>query len=146
MGVFLLFAVRLKIKLWEHLAIVVLAFMFFFWGAMYPYKAQENSKREFGTALRNALGEDFAPEMTVYKAKRTGGLYCECFYLGCNVRKIHSFEELPVDEKEVYLISTEVPIFPDRLWTNLLPEHMKYKDKKIYLWKGEKLEKNGGRD
>lgn len=140
-GIFLIFAVRLKVKLWEHILIIVLAFMLFFWGAMYPYKAQEHSKRDFGIALRNAIGDDFSPEMTIYKAKRTGGLYGECFYLGCNIRKIHSFEELPGDDKRVYLISTEVPIFPDRLWTNLLPEHMKYKDKKIYLWRGEKLEK-----
>jgi hypothetical protein len=145
-GILLLFAAKLKIKLWEHIALIVMAIMFFFWGAMYPYKAQECSKRDFGYALKSALGDEFSSDMTVYKAKRTGGLYCECFYLGCKVRKIHSFEELPAQDKAVYLISTEVPIFPDRLWTNLLPEHMKYKDKKVYLWKGEKLEKKTERD
>ena len=54
---------------------------------------------------------------------------------------MNSVEEIPADQKVVYLISTEFPQVPERRWRNLLPNQKTYKDKRICLWQGIKLEK-----
>ncbi|OGV34222.1 MAG: hypothetical protein A2020_04355 [Lentisphaerae bacterium GWF2_45_14] len=140
-GIFLMVKAKYGIRLWAHILLLTTCGMLVFWSIGHPYKSQENSKSSLGIYLRNALGKSYSPSMTVYKDSVIDGLYGECYYLGCNIREMRSYSELPPEKDEVFLLSTDVPIFTERLWTNLLPRHMQHKDKKIYLWKGEKVDK-----
>ena len=140
-GIFLLVKAKYKLRLWVRILLLTTCAMLVFWSVGHPYKSQEDSKRNLGLYLQKALGKSYSPNMTVYKDRVIDGLYGECYYLGCHVREMDSFNELPQEKDEVFLISTDVPIFTERLWTNLLPRHMQHKDRKIYLWKGEKLDK-----
>ena len=140
-GIYLIVKAKYKLRLWVHIMLLMTCAMLVFWAVGHPYKAQEDSKRNLGIYLRNALVKFYSPNMTVYKDRVIEGLYGECYYLGCHVIEINSYTELPQDKDEVFLISTDVPIFTERLWTNMLPRHMQHKDRKIYLWKGEKLDK-----
>lgn len=140
-GIFLVIKTKSQLRLWVHILLLMTCAMLAFWAVGHPYKSQEDSKQSLGLYLRNALGKAYTPTMTVYKDKVIEGLYGECYYLGCNVKEINSYSELPQNKDEVFLISTDVPMFTERLWTNMLPRHMQHKDRKIYLWKGEKLDK-----
>lgn len=139
---FVLFRMKRDLKIWEHILLICVTGMLFYWALLSPYKGQDTAKRELGEAFRIAMGSAFDKDMTIYKDKKINGLYGETYYIGCNVKKIHSYDELPTNKRMVYLISTDVPVFPGRLWTNLLPETKTYKDNRICLWKGEKVEKS----
>ncbi|MFA7230977.1 MAG: glycosyltransferase family 39 protein [Victivallaceae bacterium] len=138
-GMLLLF-VRRKPPLWIYLLILICGPLLFFWTVSMPYRAQEAQKRTFGTELRKELDRDGAsPNEVVYKGEILG-LYGECCYMGRKVRKISALEEMSKEKKVVYLISTEFPQLPERNWKNLLPTQTKYRDKRICLWRGEKID------
>lgn len=141
-SIFILFKIKKDLKIWSSILLICMSGMLFYWALLSPYKGQDVAKRELGDDFRKAMGTLFDKDMIVYKDKKINGLYGECYYMGFNVKKIHSYDELPASQRVVYLISTDVPVFPGRLWTNLLPETKTYKDNRICLWKGEKVEKS----
>lgn len=141
MGLALLTIPRERIPLWAALLGAVVAVMMCFWGLTHPYRSQENSKREIGRILREAIERSGDTADCVYKDKDIAGLYGECFYMGLKVRKINSMSDLPRAAEVVFLLSIEPPLEPSRTWTNLLPEHNQYRREKLYLWKGVRTDK-----
>lgn len=133
-GVAAIFICKARKPVWMAMLCVFASAMLVFWSMVNPYKASDRTRSQLGATLRAALGPAASPSLTVYK-DFPSGLYSECHYMGCKVRKISSDDEIPKKDKEVYVIASEVPSLPERNWTNLIPE-MKYKDRRICLWKG----------
>lgn len=132
--------VKIRPYIWSYILIIVCAVMFFFWSLIHPYKSQDQTRKNMGWELRAALSAEGVTEKdTVYTGPNLG-LYGECFYMGGKVVTVNSIEEIPADQKVVYLISTEFPQVPERRWRNLLPNQKTYKDKRICLWQGIKLD------
>ncbi len=127
---------RRRGMVWVAMLSFCVSAMLFFWAVANPYKASEKSRSKMGQTLREALGPAFAEDLLVYKDSAISGLYSECSYLGCRVRKINSVKDLPARGREIYVIASEVPSVPERTWTNLLQPETKYKDKRICLWRG----------
>ncbi|UKI29523.1 MAG: hypothetical protein L6W00_15710 [Lentisphaeria bacterium] len=69
-----------------------------------PYRAQADDKREFGRSFRNALRGS-------RRGSSTKGnildLYGELCYVGLPVVKIQELDELPLNDRIVYLVDTE---------------------------------------
>jgi len=128
-----------NIVLWRHIVGIVVAYCLCQWGVAIPYNSQSTSKERFAATLKEAIIEegDYSPDLLVYKDINIGGLYSECYYLGCRVKRISSLDDLPAGDKEVYLISTRPPLLvPGREWKPLLPKGTQYKSTVVYLWKG----------
>ena len=66
------------------------------------------------------------------------GLYSELYYSGKQIIQLNSLDELPDEEKTVFLLSNEFPPVPDREWINLFPAGNTYDNNRIMLWKGIK--------
>ncbi len=132
---------RIRPYIWAYILIIVCAVMFFFWSLIHPYKAQSQIKKSLGMELRAALSAEGVTEKDVIYIGPNLGLYGECFYMGGKIITMNSVEEIPADQKVVYFISTEFPQVPERRWRNLLSNQKTYKDKRICLWQGIKLEK-----
>lgn len=136
-------------RVWVHAVSVCIAISLCCWALIIPYQAQDREQRDLSNAIKNSIGGDFSPSITIYiEPGIIFGLYGPCSYLGCKVKKIHSFAELSADEKNIFLIGTEVPIFPERHWENLT------EDKKlvyteggiIYVWQGTIVESGQGKN
>lgn len=106
----------------------------FFWVVLQPYRAQDSEKRELGGHIARALKAE-APGI-LYKSNILD-LYGELYYSGAAVRKLQEPVRLPAEDKVVYLLGTEFPQQPGRVWTNLLPSDFTYKQHRLGLWKGE---------
>ena len=50
--------------------------------------------------------------------------------------KIQELDELPLNDRVVYLVDTEFPQYPERSWRNLLPPDFRYRGHRICIWKG----------
>ena len=98
-----------------------------------PYRAQADDKREFGRSFRNALRGE--PAEKLYKGNILD-LYGELCYVGLPVVKIQELDELPLNDRIVYLVDTEFPQYPERSWRNLLPPDFRYRGHRICIWKG----------
>lgn len=98
-----------------------------------PYRAQANDKREFGAVFRKALRGE--PATKLYKGNILD-LYGELCYVGLPVVKIQELDELPLNDRVVYLVDTEFPQYPERSWSNLLPPDFRYRGHRICIWKG----------
>ena len=127
---------RTNSKVWVAILAIFVSGMTLFWAVANPYKASDTSKSDLGRKLLTALGTAASPSLVVYKDSAISGLFSECEYMNCKVRKINSVSDLPAKAKEVYVIALEVPSVPERTWTNLLPPEEKYKDRRLCLWKG----------
>ena len=120
--------------LWLMLLCTSMGMGIFFWTVLQPYRAQEREKRDFGAEIANRLrGESV---QTLYKSNILD-LYGELYYAGVKVRKLQEPFRLPAEEKTVYLLGTEFPQMPDRVWINLLPADYSYRKHRLGLWKGE---------
>jgi uncharacterized membrane protein len=137
-GLWLFFRFPNKIRVWEHILLIMIAAVLCFWALLHPYKSQEDAKSKLGAEFRRVLNEDAAGEDVIVYKTGIVDLFGECYYMGGRVRRILSISELPENSPVVYLISLSFPESPERRWTNLLPASMTYKGKKIYLWKGVK--------
>ncbi len=127
---------RTRSKVWCSILALFVSGMMLFWAVANPYKASDTSKSDLGRKLRAALGPAASPSLLVYKDSAISGLFSECEYMDCKVKRISSAADLPPKAKEVYVIALEVPSVPERTWTNLLPPEERYKDKRLCLWKG----------
>lgn len=137
---------RVKPYLWLYILMLTSGVMIFFWTIIYPYKSQEKTKHTIGFELKRVLEQEHVPGNEIIYKDITTGMYGECFYIGAKIRRIISNEEIPSDKKIVYLISTEFPLAPERRWRNLLSERKMYKDKRICLWQGIKIEQKKKRN
>lgn len=138
-------------NVWLHSLAVCVSCALLYWSIIFPYQTQDRPQEFLARQIRENIGEDFIPGITIYKEANIG-FYSACSYLYCaerkssflakyekiNIRKIKSYKELPEKQKTIYLISDEVPVLPGRR-----PEKFPLADeKKIYLWK-ETLTNNG---
>ena len=127
-----------KIQIW----IVILFFGcvpgLFLWSIIVPYKAQAHGKKDMGKQLREILQRENAPASEIIYKTAIKDLYGECYYMGYQVKKIYTLNELPKDKEVIYLISTDYPQAPNREWTNnLLPEKLQqYRGRPIGLRRG----------
>ena len=137
-SLYLFFLEHRNIVLWRNMLGLVVAVSLCNWGFVTPYKAQTTMKHRFAESLKDAIlaEADYSENLVVYKDTNIAGLYSECYYLGCQVKRIHSLNELPEDKKTVYLLSTRTPFIPGRKTSNLLPKGKQYKKTVVYLWKG----------
>jgi hypothetical protein len=119
---------------WLMLLCTSVAVGIFFWVVLQPYRAQDREKREFGRTIAEAMKAESSG--LLYKSNILD-LYGELFYSGKEVRKLQEPFRLPAGERVVYLLGTEFPQRPDRIWTNLLPPGYTYKKHRLGLWKGE---------
>ena len=94
----------------------------------------ERDWRKFGSDVRKVLPQD---AVKIYKYK-IDGMYCGLFYTGVVVHTLEQLEKLDSMEDTVYLISASAPVYPDRVWTPLLPEGYTCRGVELSLWKGER--------
>jgi 4-amino-4-deoxy-L-arabinose transferase-like glycosyltransferase len=131
-------------NVWLHSLAVCVSAALLYWSIVFPYQTQDRSQEFLAKQIKEGIGEDFYPGMTIYKEANIG-LYSACSYLYCaekkssflssyhklNIRKIKSYKELPERQKTIFLLSDEVPVLPGRR-----PDKFQLSDeKKIYLWK-----------
>ena len=97
-----------------------------------PYRMMDRDWRDFGRDVRAVV-----PDGTekVYKYN-IDGMYCGLFYCGLPVHELKSLNILEKLEDTVYLISSEVPVYPDRVWTPLLPEGYACRGVEVSVWRG----------
>ena len=140
-----IYAVRRKfLKVFEHVLLLTTSILLLYWAVIYPYKVrskfQKDAKNIFGMSLQKAIDPmDFSQDMTVYKENTIYGLYNECYYLGCKIKTIHSLNELPPDQQNVFLLCVKIPPFPKRKWQTLYS--IEYKRKNLFLLKGTKVKR-----
>ena len=132
----LLLIPRERVQIWAAILIFTGIGAMFFWSLPHPYRAQENAKRFLGRELREAIVNTSLSPKTVYKDASIVGLYSECYYMGYPVKVVKKITDIPLENKDAFLISTEFPLDHNRIWTNLLPEKKKYRREKLYLWHG----------
>ncbi|MCQ2377926.1 MAG: glycosyltransferase family 39 protein [Victivallaceae bacterium] len=105
----------------------------FYSGILARYQEQSNEKRIFGGDLAAALKGE--PSGILYKGN-ISDLYGGLYYSGAKVVKLPSLENLPQQEKVVYVIDSTFPPLGDRSWRNLLPPFYEYRGCPIGLWQG----------
>ncbi len=125
---------RKDTQIWRIILQTVMVGVLLNWGCVIPYKAAAHARRDIGTELRKAIGEN-TENLTVYKSSAMRGFYAEGHYMGGKIVTFTSVSELPAEEKNIYVLSPEVPIVPDRAWKNILSRE--YRNQRLNLWKGE---------
>ena len=133
-----------RCNVWLHSLAVCVSGALLYWSIVFPYQTQDRPQEFLAKQIREYIGKDFYPGMTIYKEANLG-LYSACSYLyraekkssflstydKIDIRKVKSYKELPEKQKTIYLISDEVPVLPGRR-----PDKFQLADeKKIYLWK-----------
>ncbi len=103
------------------------------------YYELEAEKRAFGEMIATAL--ENSPKGTLYKAN-IADLYGPLYYTHAPVVKLSDPENLPDDEKVVYLLGETFPLQKNRSWRNLLPLDYKYQEHSLGLWMGTRNEKD----
>lgn len=134
---------RLVKPVWLMLLVTSAAAGIFCGAVLTPYRAQADAKRKFGETFRTALERE--PAEKLYKGNILD-LYGELCYVGLPVTKIQELDELPLNDRVVYLVDTEFPQYPERSWSNLLPPDFRYRGHRISLWKGGLRQSNGGEE
>ncbi len=135
LAAFLHYRSRKNIPVWYSLLLAAVSGAAFFWTVGHPYRALDNEKRLFGGDLKSTLAQNGGEKAMVYKLD-IADLYGEFYYAGHRVRKIASLNDLPAEQKEVFLITTGFPQQSSRTWKNLLPADYTYRGRRIQLWKG----------
>jgi hypothetical protein len=128
---------------WCHLLAVCAIGMLCYWALFDPYRAQDCAKAELGLAIRGHVLHDLGlppdgdlpPGLVVYKGPRTQGLYNEGGYLGCLIRRVNRYQELPPEAEAVYVLCVVVPVHPSRQWGVPLMR-TDYAGRRLYLYKG----------
>lgn len=123
--------------IWLAVLLLFCSLICIFRAFIVPYRNGEQGKKILALKLRNALGEAYSPEMTIYMDGRIGGLYEEGFYLGTKIRKIRELRQISeITEKSVFVLSVRniPPGDTRRNWTKLV--QINYKNQNLYIWKG----------
>jgi hypothetical protein len=126
-----------KLQIWILILFMGCVPGLFLWNVIVPYKAQAKGKKVLGQQLRKILQKENIPADEIIYKSEIKDLYGECYYMGYQVKKIYSLQELPKNKEVIYLISTDYPQVPTREWTSLLPEKMQqYRGRPIGLRRG----------
>ncbi len=133
LGIFFCYS-RKRLPVWTQILLICFAISIVGTVELLPYRLMENDWRKFGHDIRNVLPQDAEK---VYKYS-IDGMYCGLFYTGVPVYTLENLEKLDSLEDTVYLISASAPVYPDRVWTPLLPEGYKCRGVEVSLWKGER--------
>jgi hypothetical protein len=126
---------RKQISPFIHILCLSTAMMMLFWSVVVPYRAQIFRQRDLAKELKIYLGNDFSNDLIVYQSPELEGRFFGTFlYLGCKTKRLqNNLDGLPKESAFVYLMGSDVPIYPSRDWT----KKMEIKNPNIYLWKGE---------
>ena len=136
-------AVR-KRHIWLVTILVFAAGMLCFYSLITPRRAMQRFRSETGMAFRKALGNDFSPDITVYKDSSISGLYAECYYLGTRIKTIPFSQTDSIKDKTLFLLSPSSIQPPDssRNWVRTMD--IIYKKQNLYMWKGILNDRNEG--
>lgn len=121
---------RCRLPVWVQLVLICFGIGVFFMVEIMPYRMMNNNGRNFGDEVKKVL----PPEVSCIYKYEIDGLYSGLFYAGCPVEKLQSLEELENLDDTVYVISTILPIYPERVWTSLLD--YSYGEVNVVLWRG----------
>ncbi len=97
-----------------------------------PYRMMEKNWRTLGNDVREVLPEDAG---VLYKYN-IDGMYCGLFYVKTPVYQLDSLNELDRQKETVYVISSGLPLAPDRVWTSLLPDNYTCNGVPVSVWRG----------
>jgi len=126
---------RKKISVWMHCLCAALVFMLCFWAVTIPYISQSDETKKTANLIKKDIGGEFNSNLVIYKAPEIADMYVLGSYLGCKIKKIDTFEHLPISEKTVYLLSLSMPAYyTERQWTKI--SAINYNGRTIYIWKG----------
>lgn len=130
-----------KLAVFKHILLFATAIMLLYWAVMIPYRSQDNYQKIWAEQIKQAMGKDFNTDQIIYETSDVSGdFYGVISYLGCKAKRIKKgLHEIPNEPETVYLISTDVPIMPDRLWTEKLV--FKLNNRPHSLWIGLKINK-----
>lgn len=135
-------AFRRKISVWLHSLCVALIFMLCFWAVTIPYRSQDDQAKIVASQIKTDIGNSFSRNLTIYKGAEIADMYVLGTYIGCHIKKILSYDQIPTSAKTVYVLTLNPPIFPERQWTKI--SSLVYNDKNIYVWKGMEAPKKTG--
>lgn len=116
---------------WLIVAMLFSSTVLLFAAVKFPYGAQNRSKRGFAEQIRLALAEK-KEQTPVYS--NLYGLFAEGYYAGLTLRYA-DLDQLPEKEELVYIITTDAPSDPNRLWSKILDT--KYRDTRFFIYKGQ---------
>ncbi|MEI6056303.1 MAG: hypothetical protein WCR55_09635 [Lentisphaerota bacterium] len=133
---------RKKISVWLHSLCAGLIFMLCFWAITIPYRSQDNQAKLIASQIKNDIGDDYSPNLTIYKGAEIADMYVLGAYIGCHIKKIHSYDQIPTSIKTAYVLTLNPPIYPERQWTKV--SSPVYNDTNIYVWEGVESPKKTG--
>jgi len=143
-GIFLFFMHYRKksLTVWNHALLGIFIFMMIFWSIIFPFRSLNDESKTAAESIIQTLGSNYSKDMTIY-TKGISGIYSLGCYMDCHFKTIQTSKltnQLPKNEKTVYLFSTEPPILPERQWERL--KKIYYKDNTLYLYKGVLVDNN----
>lgn len=98
-----------------------------------PYRLMEKEWRILGMDVRKVLPEN-TERLYKYEIE---GMYCGLFYVGKPIYKLSSSDELArLPEETVYVVSSRLPLSPERVWTPLLPDDYTCRGVPVSVWRG----------
>jgi hypothetical protein len=130
-----------RLPAFKLLVLLSTATMVLFWALHVPYRAQDSSQRRLASDIRNAVGTDFSGDLVIYEtAEVSGDFYGVIAYLGCRARRLkEGAKNIPQEIQTAYLLSSEVPLVPERLWSQKLT--FEGRRRESFLWVGERVQK-----
>ncbi len=134
-----------RLPAFKLLLLLSTAAMVLFWAVHIPYRAQNSTQRKMAAQIREAAGKDLSKDLVIYEtAEVSGNFYGAIAYLGCRARRLKDgVKDIPQSPRTVYLLSSEVPLVPERLWNQKLT--FDGGRKKSFLWVGERIENTSGK-
>ncbi|MBR7130532.1 MAG: hypothetical protein IKC82_00895 [Lentisphaeria bacterium] len=121
-----------RFPVWVLIVLLALGIGVFNAAVHLPYRMMDRNWRNFGEDVRRVV-PPAASEVYKYNID---GMYCGLFYCGIPVKELKSLSVLDKLGDTVYLISSEVPVYPDRVWTPLLPEGYTCRGVEVSVWRG----------
>jgi hypothetical protein len=137
--------IRRRLPVFLHLLAHASTCLILFWAIVVPYRSQDSIQRKSASIIRESLGEAYSPDLLIYETSGASDDFYGIFaYLECKIKRLkNGFQDIPSSQKHVYLLSPDVPIMPERLWTKKAT--IGGEKRNTYLWNGEFLEhKNDG--
>lgn len=133
---------RKKTTVWLHSLCASLIFTLCFWAVIIPYRSQNDEAKLIASQIKNDIGDDYNKNLTIYKGAEIADMYVLGTYLGCHIKKIHNFDQIPKDVKTAYVMTLTPPIYPERQWIRI--SSPLYNDNNVFVWKGIEAPKKTG--
>lgn len=100
-----------------------------------PSYNADRSRSRLGRAIYDAMHDDGATADAIIYKNDILDLYNEGYYTQKTIRKINNLANIDKKEPVIYLLTTDFPQYPDRVWKNLL--ETTYRGRKLYLFRGD---------